>query len=58
MSEPRWPPEIIAPMQEVVRATARVTLRWVATVVVPQIEEHTSDPAERWQRLKEAIGRG
>ena len=41
-------------MQRAFRMTARHTARWVVSEMY-RIEEHVSDPAERWTLLKEAL---
>jgi hypothetical protein len=41
-------------MQQAVRVAVRPVARWVIGRMYA-IEEHVTDPAERWARLKEAL---
>jgi len=44
-------------LQQLVTALTRETARWLIRAVLPRIEEHWSDPEERWEQLKEALRR-
>lgn len=40
------------PGSKVVRASVAAFAVWLSRIVIPRIEEHWSDPADRWAALK------
>jgi hypothetical protein len=48
---PPPPPRLTPRMQALAMLYCRLTARWIQAVVMPQLAEHFTDPAVRWEML-------